>query len=326
MSRKIDIRLPVQIGKYLLREEIAQGGFGGIYRAWSEQYKMEFAIKVQREKTLDSEVQMLLQLSHPNIVKIYDTFIHEGAQFVVMELCESTLEEEIRQGNIPRKRKLQLASQLVSALNFCHSHSIAHRDIKPSNMLIDKKGNLKLTDFGISRVTQDGYGYRNDFRCTRLYAAPEVIDKTSHYDMLSADVWSFGLVIHQLFAGTLPFPSELSLPKLQVLRVSGLLAFDHALPMTIRAIIEKALMPNPKDRITMATLAKMRVFNHEMTTSTFFQPRCKRGSCLCKSSANILANSTSLQNLRIHGNLVGASWVLSKNASVPQKLKLSKVE
>ena len=316
MSRKINIQLPMRINHYVLTEAIGEGGFGGVYKATSSRYDTEFAIKVQKEKTLDNELQLLLKLSHPNIVKIYDTFVHDNAQFVVMELCEGTLEDEVRRGNMPRCRKYQLAEQLISAVQFCHAHSIAHRDIKPSNMLIDKKGNLKLTDFGISRITHEGYTNRQDFRCTQLWAAPEVIAKNLHYNLFCADVWAVGLVLHYLFSGgKLPFPKEATADYLQLLRVSGQLPIERSIPMNLKSVIYKALMPTPRERITMEAMRKINLTEgHHLYASVIFQPRQERFKCTCtscpKNTCGTITNSTSFQNFRLHSNLVGASWVV----------------
>ncbi|KAE8669037.1 CBL-interacting protein kinase 23 [Hibiscus syriacus] len=155
---------------------------------------------------------------------------------------------------LPENECRQYFQQLVNAVAHCHSKGVYHRDLKPENLLLDSSGNLKVSDFGLSALTQQGGRLLHTMCGTPNYVAPEVLGNEG-YDGAAADVWSCGVILFVIMAGYLPF-DEIDLPtlykKISVAQFSCPPLFSPG----AKSLIQKILDPNPKTRIQIEGIKK----------------------------------------------------------------------
>jgi serine/threonine protein kinase len=151
----------------------------------------------------------LAKLSHPNIVALYEFGHVDGLHYFIMEFVDGLNLRQLEQaGRLSAREALQIIPQICEALQFAHDEGIVHRDIKPENVLLDKKGRVKIADFGLARIL----GHEpEDFRLTRArevmgtphYMAPEQVEKPQSVDH-RADIFSLGVVFYEMLTGELP--------------------------------------------------------------------------------------------------------------------------
>ncbi len=212
---------PRMLGRYRILEEVGRGATALVYRAYDPQLDRFLAIKVLRDKLAKNdeyregfvrEARLAAQLTHPNIVTIFDVGITGGKPYIAMELLEgATLEQILRtKSKLPIKTVLAISSQLASALAYAHEQGVVHRDIKPGNILIlrDKK-TTKLTDFGIAQIDEHmakSGNLSDKVLGTPEYMSPEqLLGKTVDS---RTDLYSTGVLIYRMLAGLPPFISD----------------------------------------------------------------------------------------------------------------------
>ncbi|MEM9589331.1 MAG: serine/threonine-protein kinase, partial [Planctomycetota bacterium] len=208
-------------------EMIGQGGMGAVYRARQSMLGREVAVKVLSprisndpafEKRFAREARALAQLSHPGIVTIYDFGRQDDLCYLVMEFIDGVdLRDAIRAKAIDADKTLEVVSQICDALQYAHAQGVVHRDIKPENILLDRKGRVKLADFGLAKLvgTNDNDASltaTNQVMGTLHYMAPEQLEQPLAVDH-RADIYSLGVVFYELLTGQLPLgrfklPSE----------------------------------------------------------------------------------------------------------------------
>ena len=150
------------------------------------------------------EVQYLKFLRHPHIIKLYEVITTPTDIILVMEYAGNELFNYIiDRGRMSEVEARRFFQQIISAIDYCHRHKICHRDLKLENLLLDAHNNIKIADFGLSNLMQDG-----DFMRTSCgspnYAAPEVISGKL-YAGPEVDVWSCGIILYVMLCGRLPF-------------------------------------------------------------------------------------------------------------------------
>jgi len=201
--------------RYEIIEELGRGGMGIVYKARDALLDRIIAYKVlppqvQRDqRILDMflrEAQSAARLSHPNIVTIYDADEERGEFFIIMELIEGESLKEIlqKQGKFPIKTAVVLAGQVLKALAYAHTKGIVHRDIKPANLLWAKSDKqVKITDFGLARVIEEGRRTHTQMAGTPYYMSPEQIlgGEVDH----RADQYALGITLYEFVTGTVPF-------------------------------------------------------------------------------------------------------------------------
>jgi serine/threonine protein kinase len=207
--------------------ELGRGGMGVVYKARQVKLDRLVALKVLPPETaadpafaerFTREARALARLNHPHIVAIYDFGQEGGLSYFVMEyVAGANLRDRLRQGPLPPGEALAIMDQLCDALQYAHEEGIVHRDIKPENVLLDKKGRVKVADFGIAKLLQ---GQTNLYTLTGplqvvgtvRYMAPEQMDNPLGLDH-RADIYSLGVVFYEMLTGGLPLgrfprPSE----------------------------------------------------------------------------------------------------------------------
>ncbi|MFL5243331.1 MAG: serine/threonine-protein kinase [Gemmataceae bacterium] len=194
------------------------GGMGAVYKARQPALDRLVALKIlPAEAGRDSafaerftrEARALAKLSHPGIVTVYDFGQTDGLYHFVMEFVDgANLRQLMKAGNVAPEYALKLVPQICDALQFAHDDGVIHRDIKPENILVDKKGRVKIADFGIAKLlgpkTND-YTLTGPWQImgTMHYMAPEQMDNPLALDH-RADIYSVGVVLYEMLTGQLP--------------------------------------------------------------------------------------------------------------------------
>lgn len=209
--------------RYELLERIGIGGMAVVYKATDKMLGRNVAIKILREEFKENEEfirrfkvesQAAASLSHQNIVQIYDVGEEDGLHYIVMELLEGvTLKNYIKSkgGLLPRREAMNFAMQICRALEHAHSKHVVHRDIKPQNIVLTDSGKIKVADFGIARAANNTTTVNSGQYAvgSAHYLSPE--QARGGYTDHRSDIYSFGVVMYELFTGKLPFDAEESI-------------------------------------------------------------------------------------------------------------------
>ncbi len=248
-----------QIGKYRLVRAIGQGAMGIVYLAHDPHLDRHVAIKVIRKDVIErreadqvmarfrNEAMAAGRLQHPGIVAVHDYGEDESTSFIVMEYAPGDdLEEYARKyAPLPLSDATGLMAQLLDALHWAHSYGVIHRDIKPSNLVVTG-GRLKVTDFGIARISSAKLTQTGVAMGTPMYMSPEQYIGTG-IDQRS-DLFSAAVVFYEMLAGVRPFEGE-SIHSLayKICHVDPVPPSRHgrALPPALDAVVMKGLA---KDR------------------------------------------------------------------------------
>jgi serine/threonine-protein kinase len=262
-----------RLGKWILDRELGHGGMGHVYLAHdADQPDNRAAVKVlAAELTANAgavhrfqrEIHVLNTLTHPNVVRFYESGTHEGLLYYVMEYVEGEDYAEIleERGRLPWAEVLDLAIQICGALRHAHQHGFIHRDIKPSNLLRGKDGQVKLTDFGVAHVFADKHLTRAGAVVgTAEYLSPEQAEgkPATH----KSDLYSLGCVLYTLLCGRNPFHGD---NVVELLHKHRYALFDPArkivpdLPLEFDEILCQLLEKDPEKRPPDAGVLRRRL-------------------------------------------------------------------
>lgn len=206
--------MPVMMRQFELRQPIASGGMGTVYRAFDTSLEREVAVKLMRKdiaedpKALESfyrEARACASLNHTNIIHIYTFEEHESQRFLVMELADrGSLDGRIdKEKALPELDVLDVGIKMASALATALKHGLLHRDIKPGNILFNADGEPKLVDFGLARGADEQADEENAVWGTPEYIAPEKVNREGE-DFLS-DMYSLAATLYHALTGHVPF-------------------------------------------------------------------------------------------------------------------------
>lgn len=203
--------LPEQIGRFTPIKKLGRGAQGIVYLARDTQLEREVAIKTLTRKqqagaSLLNEAKNVSKLNHKNIVTLHEIGVHEDVTYLVYGYIEGeSLKQRLKSTRpIPKIKAARLIARLLDALQYAHENGIIHRDLNPSNILIDKEETPKILDFGISQsISADT---TSDVSGTANYLAPEVL--SSGEVGPQADLFSIGLVLHEMLTGRMVFKGE----------------------------------------------------------------------------------------------------------------------
>ena len=221
-----ELRLILRMERYEKGPVVGEGTFGVVRRATEKSNGRVVALKKLRvgksasqgvSFTALREIKLLLELHHPNVVALFDVFVHKQNVVLAMEFAPFDLERLIRD------RSLMLSAgdikgylvQLVRGIELCHSHWILHRDLKPSNLLITSEGTLKIADFGLARFYASPPPERQYTSqvVTRWYRAPELLDGARFYGP-AIDMWSVGCIFAEMMLRVPYFAGESDIDQL----------------------------------------------------------------------------------------------------------------
>lgn len=250
------------LGKYQLLSLIDRGGMAEVYKSYHPDLERDLAVKILYPHFTDlpgfierfrREAKAAAALRHPNIVQIFDFAQSEdGLYYMVLEYINGQSLENFLQAQAPLTlpQTLSLFRQIASATQYAHDHGLIHRDIKPANILLDKKGQAYLTDFGIAQIVGMSRLTQTDTKTgTPIYMAPEQID--SQVVTAEADVYSLGMLLYKMLTNRLPYESK-NPTMLMVLKLTEPpippQQFRPDLPLAVEQVLLKALANEPEDR------------------------------------------------------------------------------
>jgi len=221
--------------RYQKIEKVGEGTYGVVYKAKDINSGQIVALKKIRLEAEDEgvpstairEISLLKELKDDNIVRLLDIVHADQKLYLVFEFLDVDLKRYIETGNQNRTPiSLQIVKkftyQLTSGLLYCHSHRILHRDLKPQNLLIDKRDNLKLADFGLARAFGIPMRTYTHEVVTLWYRAPEVLLGSRHYST-AIDMWSVGCIFAEMAMQGVPlFPGDSEIDQIfKIFRILG---------------------------------------------------------------------------------------------------------
>ena len=248
------------LGKYRILEQLGRGGMAQVYKAYHPQLDRYVAIKILRSDLVEEEeflarfrreARAVAALRHPHIVQIYDFDVQDDLYYMVMELLEGdTLKAylnamRVRGERLPLGETVRIFTDVLVGLSYAHGEGIIHRDLKPANIMLTKRGQAVLTDFGIAQIvggTQ--YTVSGALMGTLSYMAPEQ-GLDGHCDVRS-DIYSLGIAYYEALTGTVPFDADSPLAILMK-HINDPLPMPRKLAPTI---------PEPLERVALKALAK----------------------------------------------------------------------
>jgi serine/threonine-protein kinase len=258
--------MPARLGRYEIIDELGKGAMGVVYRARDPMIDREVALKViplaaefegrdleDARTRFFREAAMAGRLNHPHIVTIYDAGEDEsGSAYIAMERLSGhhLIEHTHATRLLPSTIVLEIVARLAGALHYAHHNQVVHRDIKPANVMFDApSGELKITDFGIARLTDSGRTRTGIVLGTPSFMAPEQLqgDKVTG----QSDLFSLAVSLYQLLSGQLPFRAD-SMPGLMMCIVKDphppIRTLRPDLPAGLDAFLERALCKDPAGR------------------------------------------------------------------------------
>ncbi|MEM1026040.1 MAG: protein kinase [Myxococcota bacterium] len=241
--------------RFLLERRVGRGAQAKVYLARDQVLDRAVAIKVLDEGLQPDdaalgrflrEARLAARVRHPNCISIYDFGQEAGLTFIAMEFFEGrTLRKWLEKGPLEVRLALRIARDVAAALAAVHEAGILHRDVKPTNVLVDAEAEVRLTDFGVARFVNDDSG-QGMMVGTMRYMAPE--QARGKETDARADVFSFGVLLHEMLVGKAPFGSTLDALIERVKRPPPELPDDPRYSPQLRAFLRRCLSLEPEGR------------------------------------------------------------------------------
>ena len=250
--------------RYELIELIGRGGMANVYKAKCHRLNRMVAVKILKSDLADNaefrrrfrdESRAVAQLSHANIVSVYDVSRSDDMEYIVMELIDGiTLKQYMeRRGQMDWREALHFVIQIMRALSHAHSRGIIHRDIKPQNIMVLRDGSVKVADFGIACLADAAQTLTQEALGSVHYISPEQArgDRTD----ARSDIYSSGVVLYEMLTGRLPFEGD-SAVSVAIQHLSSVPLsprdINENVPEALELICMKAMNPNPDRRYASA--------------------------------------------------------------------------
>lgn len=251
--------------RYMITEVIGVGGMAYVYKAFDKVCNRVVAVKILKDEFMSdaqfrrrftNESKAITMLSHSNIVDVYDVSLEGDSLYIVMEYIDGiTLKEYMeKKGILSGAEAIHFIRQILKGLSHAHERGIVHRDIKPHNIILLKDGTIKITDFGIARLTKFDTQTISDMTIGSVhYISPEQAsgDRTDE----RSDIYSVGIILYEMLTGTLPFEADtaVAVALMQVQAQPELpTELNPELAQGLEDIILKAIMKDPAMRYQSA--------------------------------------------------------------------------
>jgi serine/threonine protein kinase/Tfp pilus assembly protein PilF len=247
-------------GRYTIIEELGRGGMGVVYKAEDTKLKRTVALKfLPSELThvpdvherFTREAQAAAALDHPNICTVYEFDQADETSFISMAYIEGqSLKKKIESGPLDLEEALNIATQVAEGLEEAHKKGVVHRDIKSANIMVTDRGQAKIMDFGLARVTESSLVTQEGMTMgTVTYMSPEQArgEKVDH----RTDIWSLGVVLYEMLTGKLPFRGEHEQAVVYSIlkeKPEPITSIKADIPAEIEQIVSKALEKDPDKR------------------------------------------------------------------------------
>ncbi|OMO57521.1 hypothetical protein COLO4_35319 [Corchorus olitorius] len=213
-------------------------------------------IKHKMVDQIKREISIMKLVRHPYVVRLHEAsdlavIASRTKIYIILEFITGgeLFDKIVHNGRLSEAEARRYFQQLIDGVDYCHSKGVYHRDLKPENLLLDSQGNLKISDFGLSALPEEGVSLLRTTCGTPNYVAPEVLSHKG-YEGAVADVWSCGVILYVLMAGYLPF-DELDLTTLYSKIERAEFSCPSWFPVGAKSLIQRILDPNPQTRITI---------------------------------------------------------------------------
>ncbi len=256
-------------GRYRVEECVGHGGMSEVYRAFQPALSRHVAVKVMRGgrsprdvRRFTQEAETLGRLRHPGAVVAHDFGVHEdpsgrGHPFIVMELVRGdTLRARLaRSGPLPPALARHVAREIAACVGAAHDEGVVHRDLKPTNVMLvptsdPMRPGVRVLDFGIAKLVEPqrvSLSESGELVGSPRYMAPEQFEDELPVDA-RADIWTFGLLVHEMITGTHPVPRGASFPEVLAWTRSGAVALPEDAPTDLARLVETCLQPDRQAR------------------------------------------------------------------------------
>ncbi|XP_047307651.1 CBL-interacting serine/threonine-protein kinase 12-like [Impatiens glandulifera] len=306
------------LGRYEIGKLLGHGTFSKVYYAKNVINNESVAIKViDKEMILKSgliahikrEISILRLVRHPNIVQLFEVMATKTKIYFVMEYVKGgELFKKVAKGRLKEDVARKYFQQLISAVGFCHNRGVYHRDLKPENLLLDEEGDLKVSDFGLSCVSDQNRqdGLFHTFCGTPAYVAPEVLARKG-YDPAKVDIWSCGVVLFVLMAGYLPF-HDMNIMVMYKKIYRGEFRCPRWFSPELTRFLRRLLDINPVTRITIPEIMNNKWFKKGFKHIKFYIEDDKlcnvnEGESESLSDQSVSESDTEMEPRRRVGNL-----------------------
>ena len=259
--------IPKRLGRYVIERRIGRGAMGAVYLAKDPRINRSVAVKVipiesefEDEELKEArlrfyrEAESAGRLTHPNIITVYDAGEDNGLAYIAMEYVPGIPLKDFTQPTrlLAPKRALELAALTADALDYAHNQGVIHRDIKPANLLYNPKdASLKISDFGVARMTDNTSTKTGIVLGTPMYMSPEQLGAE---DLLgSSDLFSLGVTLYELLIGEAPFRATniaVLMTKITTDNPEPVASRRNGIPASADAILAKAMAKRPQDRFS----------------------------------------------------------------------------
>ncbi|THF99778.1 hypothetical protein TEA_005415 [Camellia sinensis var. sinensis] len=271
-----------RVGRYELGRTLGEGAFAKVKFGRNVETGENVAIKVLnkekllRHKMIDQikrEISTMKLIRHPNVIRMYEVMASKTKIYIVLEFVTGgeLFDKIASKGRLKEDDARKYFQHLINAVDYCHSRGVFHRDLKPENLLLDAKGVLKVSDFGLSALAQQVQedGLLHTTCGTPNYVAPEVI-KNKGYDGAKADLWSCGVILYLILAGYLPFDDS-NLMALYKKIFKAEFTCPPWFSTSAKKLIKRILDPDPVTRISTAEVIENEWFRQGYEPPTFEQ-------------------------------------------------------
>ncbi|MBT8101689.1 MAG: protein kinase [Gammaproteobacteria bacterium] len=265
-AKKLD-GVPRRLGRYVIQRRIGRGAMGAVYLGKDPRINRAVAVKAipienefEDEELKEArlrfyrEAESAGRLTHPNIITVFDAGEDKGLAYIAMEYVPGISLKDFTDPKrlLAPKRALELAASTAEALDYAHNQGVIHRDIKPANLLYNPKdGTLKISDFGVARMTDNNSTKTGIVLGTPMYMSPEQLGAEDLTGL--SDLFSLGVTLYELLVGEVPFKATniaVLMTKITSEDPAPVAARRTGIPPSVDAVLAKALAKRPEDRFS----------------------------------------------------------------------------